>query len=50
LCLASSCLLSYLAIRHDRRSEMAEHWADRVFLLGLATLIGSMVVLALGHR
>lgn len=50
LCLASSCLLSYLAIRHDRRSELAEHWADRIFLLGLATLIGSMVVLALGHR
>ena len=50
LCFASSCLLSYLAIRHERRGELAEHWADRIFLIGLATLIGSIVVLALGHR
>lgn len=49
-CFASSCLLSYLAIRHERRSETAEHWADRIFLIGLATLIGSIVVLAVGHR
>lgn len=50
LCFASSCLLSYLAIRHERRGELAEHWADRIFLIGLATLIGSIIVLALGHR
>ncbi len=50
VCLASSCLLSYLALRHERRGAAAELWADRIFLLGLATLIGSIVVLAIGNR
>jgi len=47
ICLASSCLLSYLAIRHDRQAATTEKWADRIFLAGLATLIGAIVVLAL---
>ena len=50
VCLASSCLLSYLALRHERRGAVAELWADRIFLAGLATLIGSIVVLAIGNR
>ncbi|HWI85240.1 MAG TPA: hypothetical protein VNT42_02800 [Sphingomonas sp.] len=50
ICLAASCLLSYLAIRNEQRARLAEKWADRVFLLGLATLIGSIIVLALGSR
>ncbi len=50
VCLASSCLLSYLAIRHESAARLTETWADRIFLLGLATLIGSIVVLALGNR
>jgi hypothetical protein len=50
LCFAASCLLSYLTLRHERRGAVTELWADRVFLLGLATLIGSIVVLAIGNR
>ncbi len=50
VCLATSCLLSYLALRHEVRGAVAELWADRIFLLGLATLIGSIVVLAIGNR
>lgn len=50
VCLAASCLLSYLAIRRDGAARMAEKWADRVFLLGLATLIGAIVVLAVSNR
>ncbi|WP_420137172.1 hypothetical protein [Sphingomonas sp.] len=46
VCLATSCLLSYLAIRHDNRADSIEKWADRIFLLGLATLVGSIIVLA----
>ena len=49
-CLASSCLLSYLAIRHDRPAGRMERWADRVFLLGLTMLIASIIVLALTNR
>lgn len=47
VCLATSCLLSYLAIRHDNQADRIEKWADRVFLIGLATLVGSIVVLAM---
>lgn len=50
VCLATSCLLSYLALRHEMRGAAAELWADRIFLAGLATLIGSIVVLAIGNR
>jgi uncharacterized membrane protein YgdD (TMEM256/DUF423 family) len=47
-CLAASCLLSYLSIR--QQSLAIEKWADRVFLSGLASLIGSIVVLALTNH
>lgn len=47
VCLALSCLLSYLTLRHERRRETIERWADRIFLAGLFALFGSIVVLAL---
>lgn len=50
VCLATSCLFSYLSLRHERPSHGFERWADRIFLLGLVTLIGSIVVLAIGNR
>jgi uncharacterized membrane protein len=50
VCLSISCLLSYLSIRHDARLAASEKWADRIFLLGLATLIASIVVLAISNR
>jgi uncharacterized membrane protein len=50
ICLAISCMLSYLAIRHEERAAFTEKWADRIFLLGLAALIGSIVVLAVTNR
>jgi hypothetical protein len=49
-CLAMSCLLSYLSIRHDQQSVLIEKWADRVFLLGLGALIGSIIVLAITNH
>jgi hypothetical protein len=49
-CLAGSCLLAYLSIRHERYVDKMERWADRVFLAGLATLIAAMIVLAVGNR
>ncbi|WP_116089814.1 hypothetical protein [Sphingomonas crusticola] len=50
ICLATSCLLSYLALRHERRAAVTEKWADRIFLLGLGALIGSILVLAITNR
>ena len=50
VCLASSCLLSYLSLRQGRPGHRFEDWADRIFLVGLIMLIGSMVVLAIGNR
>ena len=49
VCLAGSCLLSYLSLRHGEPSRI-EQWADRIFLLGLVMLIVSIVVLAIGNR
>jgi len=50
VCLASSCLLSYLSLRHEPQGQKFERWADRIFLAGLVTMIASIVVLALGNR
>jgi hypothetical protein len=50
ICLASSCLLSYLALRHEQRAATIEKWADRIFLLGLGALISSIFVLAITNR
>ena len=46
LLLAVSCLLSYLALRRDDVTGELEHWADRIFLVGLVCLVGSVAVLA----
>ncbi|MDO6413207.1 hypothetical protein Q4F19_02315 [Sphingomonas sp. BIUV-7] len=48
--LALSCILSYLALRAAPRETRAGVWADRIFLLGLAALFLSIVVLALNNR
>ncbi len=50
VCLATSCLLSYLSVRRERPGQTFEHWADRIFIFGLVTLIASIVVLAVGNR
>jgi len=50
VCLALSCLLSYLALRTEPLRSRFENWADLVFLLGLLSLFGSVVVLALSGQ
>jgi len=50
VCLATSCLLSYLSLRRGEPGHRFEDWADRIFLIGLTMLIGSIVVLAIGNR
>lgn len=50
VCLAASCLLSYLSLRHEQRGARLEHWADRIFLAGLVLLIAAIIVLAVGNR
>ena len=47
VCLALSCVLSYLALRHETRRATTERWADRIFLVGLFALFASIVVLAI---
>jgi purine-cytosine permease-like protein len=50
LCLATSCFLSYVALRDDTvRRAKAERWADRIFLV-LVALILAIVVLAIESR
>ncbi len=46
--LSASCLLAYLALR-DRRGtgQRYEDWADRFFLIGLMTLLASVLWIAL---
>jgi hypothetical protein len=46
VCLSLSCILSYIAIRAEPEGSRAEAWADRIFLLGLVTLFGSVLALA----
>ncbi|WP_404713436.1 hypothetical protein [Sphingomonas sp. MMS24-J13] len=49
--LATSCFLSYLALRDDTtRRGHGEKWADRIFLMGLLALISAIVVLAIESR
>jgi hypothetical protein len=47
LCFAISCLLSYLDLRAEPEDTPHERWADRLFMVGLATLIVAAAVLAL---
>lgn len=46
VCLAASCLLSYLGISRGGADRRLERWADRIFLAGLVTLFLSVIVLA----
>ncbi len=51
ICLATSCFLSYLALRDEEaRRGPGEKWADRIFLAGLLALIAAIVVLAIESR
>ena len=50
VCFAASCLLSYLTLRHERGRRDFEHWADRIFLIGMVTLFAAIVILAIGNR
>lgn len=47
ICFAGSCLLSYLSLRSDEDTPRLENFADIIFLVGLAFLILSVVVLAI---
>ena len=49
-CFSAACILSYLAIRRRAHETRFEHLADRVFLIGLGSLLISVVVLALHER
>ncbi|WEJ99218.1 MAG: hypothetical protein P0Y59_20125 [Candidatus Sphingomonas phytovorans] len=47
VCFSASCGLSYLSIRATPEIDRWEDWADRIFLLGIVTLLGAVLVLAL---
>ncbi len=46
LMLLASCILSYLAIRHDRTDGWHGRWADRCFLAGIGALVIAVVIAA----
>jgi small-conductance mechanosensitive channel len=51
ICLATSCFLSYVALRDEKTQRgSGEKWADRIFLVGLSALLGAIVVLAIESR
>lgn len=45
-CLSISCLLSYIAIRDEPEPSRFESWADRIFLVGLVSLVLAVFALA----
>jgi hypothetical protein len=45
VCFSLSCLCSYVSLRTERESARAERFADAVFMIGLALLITSIIVL-----
>jgi len=47
LCFALSCLFSYLDLRAEPLETGHERRADKLFMAGLATLIGAALILAL---
>ena len=49
VCFSASCWLSYLAIRSDGEALRLEGLADKAFMLGMVTLLGSVLVLAGSH-
>ncbi len=46
LFLAASCLFSYLSIRAGDKASRFEAWADGIFICGLLTLFGAVMVFA----
>lgn len=47
LLLSLSVLLSYVSIRQEPGGQLAEAWADRVFLTGLIALVSAVSLLAM---
>ncbi len=47
ICFAISCFFSYMSLRSRHEETRLEHIADMVFLIGLALLIASVVVLGI---
>jgi hypothetical protein len=46
VCFSLSCLFSYSAIRAESQSSAIDLWADRIFLVGLFSLLLSVTTLA----
>jgi hypothetical protein len=46
ICFTLSCVFSYFAIRAEPQSIRYEHWADRIFLVGLFSLLAAVTTLA----
>lgn len=49
VCFSASCWLSYMEIRAESEPGRWEGWADKVFMLGMVTLVVSVLVLATSH-
>ena len=46
VCFTASCVFSYLSLRGEHPHDRFERLADKIFLLGTATLLLSVLVLA----
>ena len=46
ICFTLSCVFSYFAIRGETQSIRYELWADRIFLVGLFSLLTAVTALA----
>jgi len=46
VCFAASCVFSYLSLRGDDPNDRFERLADKIFLIGTATLLLAVMVLA----
>lgn len=46
ICFLAAIALSYAAIRSGRTTAWAAVWADRVFMLGVATLTAAILIVA----
>ena len=46
ICFTLSCVFSYFAIRGEPHSIRYELWADRIFLVGLFSLLAAVTTLA----
>ena len=45
-CFSLSCLFSYFALRAEPQTSPYEPWADRIFLVGLFSLLAAVTTLA----